>query len=110
MNWNRMSLFKLPNKHRRFEYIPRFYNEKEEELKKKIKLSENATDKDGNYQREISFRHKTADKWGNTDFKREAMRSNVRLIVIFGIVLFAMYVLIQNLDLIGVFIDNNKTN
>ncbi len=108
MNWNKMSLFKLPNRHKRFDYIPRYYDPKKEELEKKIKQAESATDANGNYQRELSFRQQTADKWGNTDFKREAMRSNVRLIIIFGIILFAVFFLFQYLDVIGTFIDNNK--
>ena len=108
MNWNRMSLFKLPNRHKRFEYIPRYYDPKKEELKKKLKQAESATDANGNYQREISFRHQTADKWGNTDFKREAMRSNLRLIIIFGIILLLVVFLFQYIDVVGAFIDNNK--
>ena len=108
MNWNKMSLFKLPNRHKRFEYVPRYYDPKKEEIKKKMIHADNPVDENGKYQRELSFRQKTADRWGNTDFKREAMRSNIRLIIIFGIVLFAVYFVFQNLDLMGEFIDTNS--
>lgn len=108
MNWNRMSLFKLPNRHKRFEYIPRYYDPRKEELNKKIEQAENAVDQEGNYQRKISFRQKTADKWGNPEFKRQTMRSNLRLIVIFAIVLMATYFLFIGLDHIAPFLDNNS--
>ena len=98
MNWNRMSLFKMPNRHKRFEYIPRFYDAKKEELERKIEQAENPIDKDGKFQRDLKFRQKTADKWGNPEFKTEAMRSNVRLIIIFFIVLIAFYYLFIGLD------------
>ena len=44
MNWNRMSLVKLPDRHKRFEYIPRYYDPRKEELNKKIEQAENAVD------------------------------------------------------------------
>jgi cytochrome c-type biogenesis protein CcmH/NrfG len=108
MNWNRFSLFKLPNKHRRFEYIPRYYDPRKEELEKKVKAAQKKPGEEDGQRREISFRQQTADKWGNTEFKMQAMRSNIRLIVIFIIVLIAFYYLYQYLDDAAYFLDNQK--
>lgn len=110
MNWNRFSLFKLPNQHRRFEYIPRYYDPRKEELEKKIKAAEKSSENSGNQRREISFRQQTADKWGNNEFKMQAMRSNIRLVVIFIVVLIVFYYLYQYLDDAAYFLDSQKQN
>lgn len=110
MNWNKYSIFKVPNRHRRFEYIPRYYDPKKEELLKKIRAAERAAKKDQeegiDIGREISFRQSTSDRWGNTEFKNQAMRSNIRLLVIFAIGLIAFYFLFQGLDLVAPWLDS----
>jgi hypothetical protein len=110
MNWNRISLFKMPNKHKRFEYIPRYYNEDKEVIQAKIDRAreENLVDKNGNYARSISFQSKMQDRWGNPDHKVQTMRSNFRLIIILIILLVAFYYVFIGLDGIGYFIDANK--
>ena len=111
MNWNRYSIFKLPNKHRRFEYVPRYYDARKEELEKKIKRAEaEATTAKNNQEgiterREISFRERTSDKWGNTEFKSKMMSANIRLIIIFVIALLAFFYLFQYLGDIGTYLD-----
>ena len=107
MNWNRMSLFKLPSRHKRFEYIPRYYDPRKEEIKKKIEQAEKSANGDQNYRREISFRQQTADRWGNADYKKKSMQANVRLIIIFLCVLFACYFLFIGLDDIVPFLESN---
>lgn len=109
MNWNRFSLFKLPNKHKRFEYIPRYYDERKEELQKKMEQAKNAVDKEGNYQREISFRQQTQDRWGNPDYKRKSMQANLRLVIIFTLVLFLCYFLFMGIDDIAIWMQNNSS-
>ena len=110
MNWNKYSIFKLPNKHRRFEYVPRYYDPRKEKLEQKIKAAEAEAnpEKSGEYQRrEISFRERTSDKWGNSDFKSSMMRSNLRLIIIFGVCLVAFYFLYQNLNDLALYLDES---
>lgn len=112
MNWNKYSLFKLPSRHRRFEYVPRYYDPKKEELQKKIRAAKRIakqSDEGGiDESREISFRQHASDKWGNSEFKNQAMRSNVRLIVIFAIVLIAFYFLYQQLDNVAPWLDSQS--
>ncbi|MBD3638309.1 MAG: hypothetical protein HUJ25_13235 [Crocinitomicaceae bacterium] len=109
MNWNKYSLFKLPNKHRRFEYVPRYYDPRKEELEKKIKAAEREANltkgKDVEMRREISFRQRTSDHWGNSEFKSKMMNTNIRLIVILGIALIGFYFLFEHLDGWAYFLD-----
>ena len=109
LNWNKYSVFKLPNKHKRFEYIPRYYDPRKEELEKKIRAAEKEANPDKkfeDYSREISFRQKTSDKWGNTDFKSKMMRANARLIVIFVVCLIGFYYLYTYLSDVALFLDD----
>ncbi len=109
MNWNRFSLFKLPNRHKRFDYVPRYYDAEKESLLKKLKQAEkeNLLDENGKYAREIKFKAKVENKWGNSDYKAQSMRSNVRLIVILGVVIVLFYYIFVGLDGIGYFLDEN---
>lgn len=111
MNWNRFSLFKLPNHHRTFNFVPRYYDERKERTKRKMEEYKRmaANQSESEYEqkrREINFRSETQSKWGNSEFKSQSMRANVRLIIILGIVLFGFYYLFVALDLLGPFIDS----
>lgn len=112
MDWNRLSLFKLPNRHKRFDYIPRYYDADKEALQRKIDQAkrEAGENTDGNYVREIEFRSKIQSKWGNTEYKTASMRSNIRLIVILGLLLIAFYYVFVALDVGGMLIDESKNN
>lgn len=113
MDWNRLSLFKLPNHHKRFEYVPRYFDPKKDELKKKLREAEV---ENGDpvaamkVARDIKFKAKIDDKWGNSDFKAQRMRSNVRLIIILVCIMTAFYFIFKGLDFMGVFIDENLRN
>lgn len=110
MNFNRFSLFKLPNRHKSFEYVPRYYDPKKEALKKKIQQAkkENLVDENGKYAREISFRQKTEDRWGNSDYKAQHLKANIRLAIILSVIIFAFYFLFKGLDIVGPVLDSLK--
>lgn len=109
MNWNRFSLFKLPNRHKRFDYVPRYYDPRKEILQQKLEQAkrENGEEVEGSAARQIKFKAQLEDKWGNSDFKAQNMRSNIRLIVILGCVIALFYYIFIGLDGLGYFIDNN---
>lgn len=109
MNWNRISLFKMPNSHKRFGYVPRYYNPEKEELKKKLQDAnlEEGDEGDMRRAREISFKAKTADRWNNSDYKTQTMRSNLRLVLILAGVIILFYFVFRTLDGMGLFIDEN---
>ena len=107
MNWNRMSLFKLPSKSREFNFHPRYYDERKERLKKMVELhsGENKTE---NRVRSIKFRADLEDNWGKSHHKKQVLRSNIRLLVILGIILMLFYYIFIGLDNAGEFIENVK--
>ena len=112
MNWNKLSLFKLPNRHRRFDYMPRYYDPKKELLENKIKQAQLSKGEgvEGQVAREIRFKSEMQDKWGNSDYKAQSLRSNIRLILILGIVILIFYYIFVGLDGLGYFLDNNLEN
>lgn len=109
MNWNRISLFKLPNRHKRFDYVPRYYNPEKEALQRKIDQAKIEANQGGELQspREIQFRSQIESKWGNSEYKASSMLSNIRLIVILGILLVVFYYVFVALDNMGIFLDEN---
>ncbi len=92
-----MSLFKLPSKSREFNFHPRYYDERKERLKKKIELysGENKTE---DRTRSIKFRAEMEDNWGNSGYKTQAIRSNVRLFIILVLIITLFYYLFGGID------------
>lgn len=109
MNWNRFSLFKMPGRHKRFDFVPRYYNPEKEALEEKIRQAkiENGLLDDGSIRREIKFKAETSNKWGNSEFKSQSMRANIRLIIILFLVIAAFYYIFVGLDGVGYFLDEN---
>ena len=100
MNWNKFSLFKLPNKYKRFEYTPRYYDERKEALEKKIRQynTDATAEEELKVRREVSFRENVSDRWSNSDFRRKNMRANVRLLIILAAVLVVFFILFTQID------------
>jgi hypothetical protein len=110
MNWNKISLFKMPKDYRRFEFTPRYYDARKEALDKKIAQYEAIHNPEAAsaYRREISFRDNAGDRWKSTDFKVQSMRANVRLLIILSALLVVFYFLFSGLDFIGPTLDAIK--
>lgn len=100
MDFSRLSIFKLPNKHKRFEYVPRYYDARKERLKKKIEdyELENKTEAGERKRREISFRDKSSNRWGGDDYKAASLRQNLRLILILGILGVIVYYIFVGIE------------
>lgn len=109
MDWNKFSIFKLPNRHKRFEYMPRYYDPQKEELQEKINRAkkEAAIGDNGKFARDIKFKAEMAERWGNSEYKSAAFRRNIRLIIILAVIIIAFYYLFIGLDVAGVAIDEN---
>ncbi len=107
MNWNRMSLFKLPSKSREFNFHPRYYDERKERLQKKIELY-SGENKEENRVRSIKFRANLEDNWGNANHKSQALKSNVRLMVILALIIMLFYYIFNGLDNVEELIENLK--
>ena len=83
-------LFKLPE-HKRFSFPARYYNEDKERLEQRIKDI-----KTGNYKYNIkdSFKRNNTHKTWNKNW------NTIRLLIIFGILIFGMVFLYNQIDLV----------
>ncbi|MFK8037222.1 MAG: hypothetical protein AB8B74_02945 [Crocinitomicaceae bacterium] len=107
MNWNKMSLFKMPSKSRDFNFHPRYYDERKERLNKKVELY-SGENKSEDRMRTIKFRAELEDSWGNNTFKKQTIRSNVRLIIILAIIIALFYYLFGGIDNVASMIKDAK--
>lgn len=92
--------FKLQES-KKYGYRPRFYDERKEKVDQLYEefKGENSGKKDEKIKREFNFRQKT-QKWSqNRDTANEIRAKNLRLVVILAGLLFAMYYLLQKIDL-----------
>ena len=93
--------FKLQDT-KKFGYQPRFYDERKEKIEKLYEeyKSENSEKKDEHLKREFNFRQQT-QKWSeHRDSSNEIRAKNLRLAVILAGLLFAMYFLLEKIDLL----------
>ena len=98
--FSKFSMIKLP-KHKRFEFTPRVFDEDKERLEKRKKIiaSELGVSKDDQSKsREINFRANMQDKGVSSYRSNVAFFSNLRLLVILGILLIGFYFIFNNLD------------
>jgi hypothetical protein len=98
--FSKFSMIKLPN-HRRFEFTPRVFDEDKERFEKRKKniadelgISQNDISK----KREINFRANMKDKGVSAYRSNATVFSNLRLLVILGILLIGFYFIFNNLD------------
>ena len=105
MSWSKMSMFKMPSKYRRYNFQPRYYDERKEKLKKKIELysGEGKADR----KREISFRSNMEDAWGNSQVRKQSLMANLRLLVILIVIGIATYYIFTGLDSAEEIINSN---
>jgi hypothetical protein len=94
-------LFKLPS-HKTFEFSARYYDEDKERLNRKrarIASELKLDDSDENVQRELRIREKfKARSQATEQMKNSSFWSNIRLLVIFGILMIAFYYIYIHLD------------
>ena len=96
MNWSRMSIFKMPSKYRKYNFHPRYYDERKEALKHKLvreaKINSTVSE------REIKFQSHLEETWGNTERKSQILKSNIRLLVILLVILASAYYVFIGMD------------
>ena len=102
-------LFKLPN-HKRFDFSPRYYDQEKERLETRKAEIARALKKDyneTNAQRELRIREQFRTR--NTSYNSSSsLMSNIRLIVIFGILLIGFYYVYIHLDDVLYALTNSK--
>lgn len=97
---DRFKLFKTPN-HRRFDYNPRYYDERKEELERKIKRHQAMKELSGEDEEALRARYRMQqtidDKW-KPNYRKQSSRSTMRLIIVLGVLFFLAYLLFLRID------------
>jgi hypothetical protein len=88
----------MPNKHRRYNFHPRFYDERKENLDKKVSAHSKLAQMDEKTVREIKFKSELSDSWGNNERKSQSLKANIRLLIILVIIVVAFYYVFVGLD------------
>tara|TARA_B100001939_G_C16823358_1_gene565345 strand:+ start:576 stop:914 length:339 start_codon:yes stop_codon:yes gene_type:complete len=102
--------FKLPQ-HKRFDISPRYYDEQAERLntrRKEIALELGLNENDEKIERELRIRDKFREHNNRPSFIGKSFWSNIRLIIIFMILLSIFYYLFLHLDDVMVSITGSK--
>ena len=98
--FSKFSMIKLP-KHKRFGFTPRVFDEDKERFEKRKKNIANElgiSQSDPSKSREINFRANMQDKGVSAYRSNATLFSNLRLLVILGILLIVFYFIFNNLD------------
>ena len=93
--------FMKVNKHKRFDYTPRYYDERKERLDKLVKKHQKETElnTDRTEHRE-RLKQRIADNWENNAASVSASRAaNLRLIIILVVLLAAVYFILDYVDI-----------
>jgi len=100
MKLTKFSLFRMPNTYKRFDYTPRHFDpDKEERDKRRKQLDaqhELGLDTDT---KSISFRGGL--RQNRSEFKTQALRTNIRIVLILGVLFMLVYYLFQKCDILG---------
>jgi len=91
-----MSVFKMPSKYRKYNFSPRYYDERKEALKRK--LAREASINSTVSEREIKFQAQLEETWGNTERKSQILKSNIRLLVILILITAGAYYVFIGMD------------
>lgn len=103
-----ISMMKI-NGYRRFDFPTRYYDERKEQLKSKQRAYDRLHQKETEGSRSEILRSKIADSWVRNDaYKKSVWNSNLRLIVILGVLLLIVLVF-AGLSDIGEFLEKIKT-
>ncbi|MBK7128488.1 MAG: hypothetical protein IPM74_00715 [Crocinitomicaceae bacterium] len=99
MDFSKYSIFRLPNKHKRFDYTPRYYDPEQAERDEKLKKLRADQVIEGNQPegKRISFRDANTYSNNRAQFaKGQSFKSNLRLIVILGGMILLFYYLLKH--------------
>lgn len=108
MRFKGFSMMKI-NGYRRFDFPTRFYDERKVQLEKKKEAYERMHLKaEETGDRSLLLRSKIEDSWmRNESYKRSVWQANLRLLVVFGVLLLVVLVFAGMADL-GDFLDKFK--
>lgn len=91
----KFSGFKVP-KHRKFGYVPRFYDPEKEELEKRVKRYEAGSEDKELVKERISDGFRQSYHGNNTYRKSLILKSTIRLVLIILVLLFLSYLFLTS--------------
>lgn len=111
MLFRNISFMKI-NRSRRYDYTPRYYDEKKEKLKARIRRyesenqNENENENENRDIRLIELRERISDNWvRGEEYKKSIFTSNIRLVIILAVILALIFFVFNGLDIGGAYLD-----
>lgn len=102
--------FMKVNKHKRFEYTPRFYNERKERLKKMKEAYSDEADGDA-VQRRERLRENMHSTWGlESAHTKQSRAANIRLVIILALLLLGTYFILDYVEIFAAEVTNIETS
>lgn len=101
--------FMKVNRNKRFEYTPRFYDERKERLQKMREAYSDDSEADDAQRRE-KLRENMKHSWGlESAHTQQSRAANIRLIIILAALLFGTYFILDYVDIFAAEITNIET-
>jgi hypothetical protein len=98
------------NTNRRYDFQPRYYDERKEKLRARIRKFENEEQAMENAERLELFKDRIADSWvRDENYRKTIIQSNMRLLIILGVILALAYFFFVGLDIGGTYLEQFKS-
>jgi hypothetical protein len=93
------------NEHKRFGYIPRYYDERKEKLDTLVERYNEVDEKDENRRKE-ALRQSISESWGNSQFRAKSNQSaNMRFVLILVVIMGLIYFIFSKSNTINTIIE-----
>ncbi len=111
MLFRNISFMKI-NRNRRYDYTPRYYDERKEKLKARIEKYQRESDEGDRTSEErlTDLRERISDNWVRGDeYKKSIFTSNIRLVIILAVILALIFFVFNGLEIGGTYLDQLKS-
>lgn len=96
MIFERIRFMKV-NRHKRFNFTPRFYDERKERIKK---LKEAYNGNSSSKEQQLLLRERIQSSWrGDKSYSKKTKAANLRLIIILAILVLIAYLILGNVNI-----------
>lgn len=94
---NRLRFMKV-NNHKRFDYRPMYYDARREQLLKQVAQNKKLSENSEVALRQAAMKEQFARNKRMDSYQNQSLKSTIRLIIILGVILAAVYFLFQGMD------------
>jgi len=99
------------NSYRRYDFTPRYYDERKEKLRARMRKYEQEDERAETAERLELLKDRISDTWVRDDaYRKTILQSNVRLLIILGIILALAFFFFEGLDIGGTYLEQFKSN